>query len=69
VVKIETSDKGWTLSGEVSPEATLTLNGTEVKTEGHTWTAQANGKGPLTLEAKLGDKTTALDALKTAYSP
>lgn len=67
IVKSEKTEAKWKLSGEISPGATLQINGTDVKVDGSNWTATV-GAEPLKLRACKGEAVTELDASAAAYS-
>lgn len=67
IVKSEKATANWKLSGEISPGATLQINGIDVKVDGSNWTATVGAK-PLKLRACKGEAVTELDASAAAYS-
>ena len=68
IVKSAKTDAGWQLEGEISPGATLQINGAAVEVKGSNWTTIA-GAGPLKLRAQKGDAVTELDASVGAFAP
>ena len=71
VVKSEKTADGWQLSGEVSPGATLEINGESVEVHGSDWThsvTTASAAGALKLRAQKADVATELDANAAAFS-
>ena len=61
IVKREKTDAGVQLSGEISPGATLEINGENVEVKGSQWTICVP-PGALKLRATKGQATTELDA-------
>ena len=61
IVKSEKTDAGWQLSGEVSPGATLQINGETVEIEGANW-SHCVAPGAVKLRAQQGETVTELDA-------
>ena len=69
IVKSEKVPQGWQLSGEVSPGATLEINGQPVEiTKKSNWTALV-APGAVQLRAKNGEVVTELDAHIAALAP
>ena len=68
IVKAEKTGDVWRLSGEISPGATLQINGETAKVDGTTWTHDANTNA-LKLRAQKGDVVTELDANAAAFAP
>ena len=67
IVKSEKVEAGWQLSGEVSPGATLQINGKAVEVKGVKWTATV-APGAVKLRATKGDAATELDASAASWS-
>ena len=68
IVKSEKVEAGWQLSGEVSPGATLEINGKAVEVKGANWTFCAPN-GPVKLRATRGEAVTELDADAASWAP
>ena len=68
IVKSEKKAEGWQLSGEVSPGATLQINGKDIKVKNANWTAQVEA-GAIQLRATTGETSTELDANIAAWAP
>ena len=68
IVKAEKAKADWLLSGEISPGATLQINGKDVAVEGSNWTTMMQA-GPLKLRATRGEATTEMDANVAAWAP
>lgn len=68
IVKSEKTDAGFQLSGEISPGATLEINGENVEVDGSNWTFCV-APGALKLRATRGEATTQLDANAAAWAP
>ena len=68
IVKTEKTEAGWQLSGEVSPGATLQINGEAVEVEGSNW-QHCVATGDAKLRAEVGDEVTELDANVGALAP
>ncbi len=68
IVKAEKTDAGWQLSGEVSPDATLQINGEAVAVKDANWTFCA-ATDAVKLRATRGDAVTELDANTAAFGP
>lgn len=68
IVKAEKTGEGWQLSGEISPNATLQINGKSVEVNGSNWTYNA-ADGALKLRATKGEVVTELDANAATWAP
>lgn len=68
LVKAEKTGDVWRLNGEISPGATLQINGKTAKVDGTTWTHDVNTDA-LKLRAQKGDTITELDASAAAFAP
>ena len=68
IVQTEKTDDGWRLSGEVSPGATLQINGENVEVKGSNWEHRV-AAGAVKLCATKGDAVTELDASVGALAP
>ena len=71
IVKSEKTDAGWQLQGEISPGATLQINGADVEVKGSNWTVcvAPNEAKAVKLRAQKGDAVTELDASVGAFAP
>ena len=71
VVKSEKTGAGWQLSGEISPGATLQVNGKDIEVKGSDWTASVapDDAKSVKLRAQKGDVATELDASVGAIAP
>ncbi len=71
IVKSEKTDAGWQLEGEISPDATLQINGKDVEVKGSNWTTRLAPDAAKTvkLRAQKGDALTELDASVGAFAP
>lgn len=68
IIKSEKAGAQWQLSGEISPDATLTINGQAVEVKGTQWTHCVEA-GAVKLRAQKGDAVTELDARVAAFAP
>ncbi len=68
LVKAEKVESGWQLSGEISPSATLQINGEAVEVKGATWTFCV-ATDAVKLRATKGDAVTEVDANAAAFGP
>lgn len=59
---------GWQLEGEVSPDATLQVNGETLEIKGAKWTHHV-AAGPVKLRAQKGEAVTQVDADAAAFGP
>ena len=73
LVKAEKVGDDWQLSGEVSPGATLQINGEAAKVDGVNWTYKIGAKTAksktVKLRAQKGEAVTELDANVAAFAP
>ena len=68
IVKAEKTGDVWHLNGEVSPGATLQINGETVKVDGTNWAHDVSGNA-VELRAQKGEAVTQLDANAAAFAP
>ncbi len=68
IVKAEKTEGGWQLIGEISPGATLQINGEKIGVDGSNWKATVDSDAAK-LRACLGDEVTELDAGAAAWGP
>lgn len=68
IVKSEKNGDNWQLSGEISPGATLQINGKDVEVKSSQWT-YCVAPGAVKLRATKGDAVTELDANIAAWAP
>ena len=71
LVKAEKTGDKWQLSGEVSPGATLQIDGEAVEVEGINWTHQVSAQTAQTakLRAQKGEAVTELELNSAAFAP
>lgn len=71
IVKSEKTDAGQQLEGEISPGATLQINGADVEVKGSNWTycVATGANEAIKLRAQKGDAVTELDASVAAFAP
>ena len=68
LVAAKAAGAGFELQGEISPGASLEVNGKKVEVEGAKWTARV-GQGAVKLRARQGDEVTEVDAQAAAFGP
>ena len=68
IVKAEPKAGGWKLAGEISPGASLQINGAPVEVKDAQW-EQSVAAGALKLRAQKGAAVTQLDANAAAFAP
>ncbi len=71
IVKSDKTDTGWQLEGEISPDATLQINGADVEVKGSNWAycVAPNDAKAVKLRVQKGDAVTELDASVGAFAP
>ncbi len=68
VVSAAPDGDGFQLQGEISPGATLEINGENIEVKDAKWTARV-GAGALKLRARKGEATTEVEASAAAFGP